>query len=159
MTPINAKIVNSVNAYTGRTCVHHPVMGKKTETDPSPFWRRLAEAWERQGLPTSQNGVAAKLGMSQGSTRRWYTGDGYPETKVLIELATRGKVTVDWLLTGRLPKAPIRDSDPLARLIMIWNRIDDAGKAHLLRTAEGELAVAGAERQPEVERNSTFRCA
>lgn len=141
MGPITAQIVNTINAYSGSRVQQAVPMGKTTESPPSPFWQRLTDAWAPLGLPTSQNGVATKLGMSQGSTRRWYTGDGLPETEIIKEIARLGNVTIDWLLLERMPRSPISPKTQLGKLLLLWEQLDDAGREHLHRTALGELAL------------------
>jgi transcriptional regulator with XRE-family HTH domain len=141
MTEINARNVNGVNAYIANAVPQYSAVGKQTESPPSAFWVRLTDAWKPRGLPTSQNGVATKLEMSQGSTRRWYTGEGYPEIEVLRKIAELGKVTVDWLLNETLPKSPIGQNTPLGRLMVVWEQLDDDGKEHTYRAALGQLAM------------------
>jgi ribosome-binding protein aMBF1 (putative translation factor) len=138
---INAQIVNNVNAYSANGLSHIRSVGKQPETDASDFWKRLIEAWGKKGLPTSQNGIAMKLEMSQGSTRRWYTGQGLPETKVLRELAKQGDVTIDWLLDERLPKSPIGKQTTLGKFLLLWEQLDEAGKERIHRAALGEIAL------------------
>lgn len=114
---------------------------KRPESEPSEFWGRLAEAWKPRGLPTTQNGVAKELDMSQGSTRRWYTGDGLPETEKLREIAKKGDVTVDWLLNGTLPKRPTAAHTALGRFLIVWDQLDDHAREHVYRAALGQLAM------------------
>jgi hypothetical protein len=85
--------------------------------------------------------VATKLGMSQGSTRRWFAGEGFPETETLVSIAEMGNVTVDWLLTGRLPKRPIDPKTALGRLHMHWDDLGTAGQRHVSESFEGQLAL------------------
>lgn len=146
MTQINAQIVNSVNAYTANVVPHDYFVGKQPESAPSAFWIRLTEAWKKRGHPTTQNGVATKLKMSQGSTRRWYTGEGLPETEVIREIAELGGVTIDWLLNETLPKSPIGKQTELGRLMEIWEHLDKSGKEHVYEAAQGQLAL----QKPEV---------
>lgn len=138
---INAQTVNSVNAYCGNPSLHSLHMGKRTEADPSPFWVRMATAWKEQHLSVTQNGVATKLHMSQGSTRRWFTGDGKPETETIIEIARLGKVTVDWLLTGQQPMRPVPPGSQLEQVLVIWEQLNSEGREHVLHAAQGQLAL------------------
>lgn len=140
MSFINAQTGNTVNAYSANEPSHSSRMGKKAESEPCAFWKRLTEAWGTRELPTSQNGVATRLNMSQGSTRRWFTGDGLPETETIMEIARLGKVTVDWLLSGHQPKTPIAPGSDLDRLLAIWGKLDADDRSHILRAAEGQLA-------------------
>lgn len=138
---INAQNVRSVNAYSANESPHARRMGKQAETEASDFWKRLVEAWASKGLPTSQNGIAGKLDMSQGSTRRWYTGEGFPEIEILRKLASLGGVTIDWLLDERLPKSPIGKQTTLGKFLTLWEQLDEAGKERIHRAALGEIAL------------------
>jgi transcriptional regulator with XRE-family HTH domain len=140
MPEFNAYFVNAVNAYSANPVRQSSRMGKKATTPASPFWKRLEECWAEKKLPVSQNGVADKLDMSQGSVQRWYRGFGLPETENLIEIASKGGVTVQWLLTGDLPKRPVQPGSELHRLLEIWAVVDPEDKSHILRAAEGQLA-------------------
>jgi transcriptional regulator with XRE-family HTH domain len=145
MFRINAQTDNCVNAETVNVALQAIRMGRQAESEPSPFWRRLAEAWSEQELPTSQNGIAQKLKMSQGSVGRWFHGEGLPELETCIELAERGRVCVDWLITGRSPKYPI-SRDPLIREIFeICEQLAEPGRTAVLRAARGELLQKQAE--------------
>lgn len=44
--------------------------------------------------------------MSQGSVQAWVRGQSLPTLETAIEIALRGKVCVEWLLTGRGPQFP-----------------------------------------------------
>lgn len=136
---INAETVTSVNAHSVKKATHYVPMAHAT-TDPSEFWLRLTQAMTEKKLPTTQNGVATKLKMSQGSVRRWYTGDGLPELKTVIELAQMTGYCVEWLLTGRGPEKPNHDPD-LADLIRHWKALGNEGRMHVLRTAKLEHAM------------------
>lgn len=143
MARINAYNVNHVNAARGNWQRHHRAMGRRAEKPASEFWKRLAEAWGDEGLPTSQNGVANELGMKgNGSTQRWYRGETLPETETLIEIAKRGNVTIDWLLTERLPKHPIDKNTQLGAIHANWGRLDDTGRSHVTDAMRGQLAIA-----------------
>lgn len=152
---INAQIVNRVNAYSANGLSHILGVGKHAETEPSEFWKRLIAAWADKGLPTSQNGIATKLEMSQGSTRRWFTGEGLPETKVLRELAREGGVTIDWLLDGRLPKSPIGKQTTLGKFLLLWEELDEAGKERIHRAALGEIALKSPARVQASKKSGT----
>lgn len=76
-----------------------------------------------------------------GSTGRWYHGDGLPELETLIDLARRGKVTVDWLLTGQLPRSSFPPNSPEGRLFVAWDGTNEEGRGHVLAVAEAQRAV------------------
>jgi transcriptional regulator with XRE-family HTH domain len=113
---------------------------KNTGSPPSRFWARLLEALKEQGLPTSQRGIARMLGMSQGSIGRWYHGESLPQLATARRLAIKGKVTVDWLITGRKPKYPISADPTLNRIMEICIDLDLPGREAVLRVARREKA-------------------
>jgi hypothetical protein len=139
MSPINAHPVKSVNADSGNIVLQAIRMGRKAESAPSAFWERLTEAWSEQELPTTQNGVATKLKMSQGSVGRWYHDEGLPELETCIDIAERGRVCVDWLITGRAPKYPISRDPVIREIFEICDALDETGRTAVLRAARGEL--------------------
>jgi hypothetical protein len=141
MSLINAHGGNCVNASGGNALGHHRRMSRKAETEPCDFWKRLTQAWAEQGLPVSQYGLAGELGMKgNGSTKRWHDGDALPELATLKVLAEKGDCTLDWLLTGRLPKHPIRPNTPLGMIHNGWTSIGEIGQKHVLEAYEGQSA-------------------
>jgi hypothetical protein len=138
--PINARCANPVNANCGNTLGHSSRMGRSTQSQGSEFWQRLVEAWGEAGLPTSQNGIAKELGMDgNGVTGRWYRGETIPPPAQLIKLAKRGKVTVDWLLTGDPPRSRAIPGTPLYALLTAWDGTADQGRTHVIESAQGQL--------------------
>lgn len=115
-------------------------MAKKPRSEACDFWKRMTAAWRSRGLPVSQNGVARKLAMSQGSTRRWYTGEGLPEVETIVRIAQLGHVTVDYLLKATMPRSEVSPGSALERMLFIWDALDDEGRKHLLISAEGAIA-------------------
>lgn len=140
MIEINAQAANVVKTNCVNAMRQYRPMGKKPYGPGSPFWQRLVKAWGRQGLPTSQNGIANKLDMSQGSVRRWFTGDGYPEIPQLIEIARRGKCSIHWLLTDEGQESLNYDPDT-ATLLRHWAVLTPEARISLLRAARLEHAV------------------
>lgn len=139
MSRFNAQTVNRVNAYSANPEVHIRGMGRPTESEPSEFWKRLVQCWSARNLPTTQNGIARKLTMSQGSVRRWFAGEGFPETETLIEVARLGRVSIDWLLTGKHHPSGV-DKD-LDELLDLWEHLDGPAREHVVRSARGEAAL------------------
>ena len=105
------------------------------------FWDRLIEAWGARELPTSQLGIAGALSMSQGSVGRWARGEGLPELDVVRELALRGDVCIEWLLTGRGPKRPMPVDEETNELLEIWRKLKDNGRHSVRVAAQGALAL------------------
>lgn len=138
---INALFVNSVNACRAKPLPQTRRMGREADLPPSEFWSRLVLAWGAKGLPTSQNGVAKELGMAgNGTTGRWYRGDTKPLPEELVEIARRGDVTVDWLLTGEQPQSRVPPESELGRLLKIWSELRPENRPHLIESAEDRLA-------------------
>lgn len=117
---------------------------RKAISPPSPFWSRLVEAFQEQGLRTSQRAVARMLDMSQGSVNRWYHGESLPELYTCRRLAIKGKVTVDWLITARKPKYPISADPVLSRIMEICIELDGPGRDQMLKLARREKAQKAA---------------
>lgn len=138
--PFNAQTVKRVNAYSAKPFGNMASMGRPTESEPSPFWKRLVQSWGARNLPTTQNGIAKRLDMSQGSVRRWFAGEGYPETDTLIKIASLGRVSIDWLLTGKHHSSGV-DKD-LDDLLDIWDQLDGQAREHVVRSAKGEAAIS-----------------
>lgn len=154
MSPINAHSGKSVNAETVNAALQAMGMGRKAESAPSAFWQRLTEAWSEQGLPISQNGVATKLKMSQGSVGRWFHDEGLPELETCIDIAERGRVCVDWLLTGRAPKYPISKDPVLRELLETCEALHQDGRLRVLRASKGELLQQQGEEQDERQKRA-----
>lgn len=114
-------------------------MGRPPQSEGSDFWKRLVEAWGEAGLPTSQNAIAKEMGMDgNGVTGRWFRGDATPQAAQLIKLAKRGKVTVDWLLSGDPPRSRAVPGTPLYSLLTCWDATAETGRAHVLEAAQGQ---------------------
>ncbi len=141
--PFNAPNAKSVNAQTAKRTRNMGGMGRPTESEPAPFWKRLIQCWGARNLPTTQSGIAKRLDMSQGSVRRWYAGEGYPETETLIAIASLGRVSIDWLLTGKHHASGV--DKELDELLSIWDRLDGPAREHVVRAARGEAAISTAE--------------
>lgn len=116
-------------------------MAPGVETD---FWKRLTAAWGARGLPVTQLGIAKKLGMSQGSVGRWKRGPGLPELDVVRDLAKKGDVCIEWLLTGRGPKRPMLIDEETNELLEAWRRLNANNRHHVRLTAKNALAAQGA---------------
>lgn len=86
----------------------------------SPFWKRLKDAFRAERLPTSQNGIAKEMGMSQGTVQAWVRGESLPTMDNAVRLAAKAGVCVQWLLTGEAPRRPGPRDPLLAEVIEIW---------------------------------------
>src|SRR5688572_8344072 len=87
------------------------------------------------GMKPTQTGAAKLIGISQPSVNDWTRLGGYPTLENGIALATKLRVCVEWLYTGRGPKHPI-PQDPIAqRLWDLWPHLDDSAKGELVGLA------------------------
>lgn len=77
--------------------------------------------------------------MSQGSIQRWYHGEGLPELATCRTLAMMGKVSIDWLVTGRKPKYPIAKDPILGKLFDVCDQLGTDARKRILRYARAEL--------------------
>lgn len=110
-------------------------MGRKSTSPPSGFWVRLIEAFKAQGLPTTQNGVAKLLKKPHRTVWDWYHGQGEPDLAMCRVIAIKGKVQVDWLITGRPPKYPISGDPLLSKILETCLELDDGARKEVLRAA------------------------
>lgn len=113
-------------------------MGRNAGSPPSKFWHRAVEALREQGLPTSQNGVAKLLDITHGTVWPWYHGESLPRLDTCRRLAIKGRVSVDWLITGREPKYPISKDPVLAKIMEICISLPDESRAVVLKAARKE---------------------
>jgi hypothetical protein len=74
--------------------------------DSGTFWTRLSEAMTDKKIKVTQTSAAALIGLTQGSAKKWKQG-GFPSQENANDLAIRLGVSVEWLLNGRGPKAPL----------------------------------------------------
>jgi transcriptional regulator with XRE-family HTH domain len=72
------------------------------------FAARLNEVCADMALPEHgrQSQLARLLGVTQGSTRKWLTGIGYPEMEKIVHICEWSGVNVNWLVMGVGPKRP-----------------------------------------------------
>lgn len=115
-------------------------------TERTPFGRRLFES--REAAELTQDQVAAKIGMSQGTLGEAETSgqrSGYTP-----QLAALYKVDPVWLATGRTPTekplaTPARDTKPARPLIqdlmVIADTINDIGLKKLLPIVKDYAAM------------------
>lgn len=75
------------------------------------------------------------LNMSHSAAWEWYHGESLPELATCRRLAVKGKVSVDWLITGRKPKYPISGDPTLNRIMEACMDLDQAGRDEALRIA------------------------
>ena len=62
------------------------------------FYENLQKLRKSKNL--SQEDLASKLGISRQAVSKWESGNAYPETEKLIQLAELFDCTVDELITG-----------------------------------------------------------
>lgn len=140
--PINADCAIDVNANCGNPVRHIAGVPRVPQSEGSPFWQRLAEALRDAGLSSSQIAVAKIVGMDgNGVTGRWFRGETLPTAPQLIALAERAKVTIDWLLTGSLPRRRYPPGTSTYSLLTAWNGLDDDGQKHVMDDALAQLTV------------------
>lgn len=90
------------------------------------IYPRLMEAFEAKypGHPTTQKAVGEKLKVAQSDISRYKTGERLPRWDRVIGLAVKLDVAVEWLLTGRGPRAPIQSIPPgIEELLEFWDKL------------------------------------
>ena len=78
-------------------------------TEPADVGRRIATLRHRLGL--SQVAFARQVGISRNALVAYERGGRMPKSARLARMAEAGGISVDWLLNGRITRAPGRD-DP-----------------------------------------------
>lgn len=70
------------------------------------FTGRLNEVCTDMGLPEHgrQSQLARLLGVTQGATRKWLTGVGYPDMEKIVQICEWSGTNVNWLVMGVGPK-------------------------------------------------------
>lgn len=115
-------------------------MPKKPKGPPSDFWKRLDETYGRHH-PMGQTEVARAFGKrGQSTSQRWYNGSALPESETLMQMAERGNTTMDYLVSGRLPKFRVRRGGTLDKLLQLWESLSDDGQRQVLEFAEDKSA-------------------
>jgi transcriptional regulator with XRE-family HTH domain len=77
-----------------------------TKASLTTFAARLNEVCDDMKLPLHgrQTLLAKKFGVTQGATKKWLTGEGYPTMDKLIAICEWSDVNINWLTMGRGPK-------------------------------------------------------
>ncbi len=70
------------------------------------FSARLNEVCDDMGLPAHgrQTLLAKQFGVTQGATKKWLTGEGYPTMDKLVAVCEWAGVNMNWLTMGAGPK-------------------------------------------------------
>lgn len=82
------------------------------------FGMKVASLRKERGL--IQVKLAEKLNISNKAISRWETGEGYPDTTLLLPLAEALGVSVDYLLSGEDSKEDTREAKAFIRK---WDRV------------------------------------
>lgn len=102
------------------------------------FAFRLNQALDQAGIPPKGKGRQLKLAslfeVTQEGARKWLEGEGFPDTKRILEIATKLNVNAQWLLSGighinpnvKIKDFPIETSPNWTKVpILTW---EDAGR-------------------------------
>lgn len=109
------------------------------------FWNRLLEAAAANGITTTQEGIAAELGVKQSAVAKWKAG-GRPKLTRLEKIAVRWRYNINWLLNEELPKRPpgVGEPDETAELLALWKALNNdnrkAALAILKQVRKGQTA-------------------
>lgn len=70
------------------------------------FVARLREVCDDMQLPEHgrQTALARRFGVTQGATKKWLNGDGYPNIDKIVAICQWAGVNVNWLIMGAGPK-------------------------------------------------------
>ncbi len=106
--------------------------------DKKEFATRLNQALDIANIPPKGKGrqikLAALLNVSQESARKWLSGECFPDTTRIFELANKLNINTQWLFSGigkitqtvRVKEPPTKDSLEWTKVpILTW---EEAGK-------------------------------
>ena len=82
------------------------------------FQQRLYELRKKAGL--SQEGLADLLGVTRQAVQKWEAGAARPDMDNLTALARYFNVTLDYLVTGREPPAPVAQTTIVNHYYQRW---------------------------------------
>ena len=69
----------------------------------------------RQRMNLSQQGLAGLMNVTHQAVSKWEKGQALPDTETLLALAKLFGISMEDLLTGKLPKAPEEEAAPEIR--------------------------------------------
>jgi transcriptional regulator with XRE-family HTH domain len=112
------------NAESDRDHWHDPCVIETLQKHT--FWERLLEAAAANGVTTTQEAIAAELGVKQSAVAKWKAG-GRPKLTRLEKIATRWRYNINWLLNEELPKRPpgVGEPDETAELLALWKALNN----------------------------------
>jgi transcriptional regulator with XRE-family HTH domain len=115
------------NARSDKDRWHDPVVNPISQR--TSFWDRLLEAAAANSVTTTQEGIAAALGVKQSAVAKWKAG-GRPKTTRLEKIAREWRYNINWLLNEELPKRPagVGEPDETAELLAIWKALNSDNK-------------------------------
>jgi transcriptional regulator with XRE-family HTH domain len=75
-------------------------------TKQTGFTQRLTEVCRDMNLPEhgQQTALARLLGVTQGATKKWFNGEGYPTLDKIVAICDWANGNVNWLVMGYGPK-------------------------------------------------------
>lgn len=108
------------------------------EREKIEFADRLNTICDERGIPPKgqarQVTLAKILQVSQKGARKWLEGEGFPSTARAIEIARWGRVSYEWLMTGRGNKYPTTEvKERTAQALQIFDTLPDARAAEAVR--------------------------
>lgn len=147
-----------VNGYSIAIASNYPEVWQSgyvhnQTSEPSTYARieaRMREKWPQQWKSrrqVPQQAIASLAGVKQPSVAKWKRG-GPIDLTVLIRIAVKLDVCVEWLLSGRGPKFPTESSEPMIQeLIRIATGLSDTQRMDLLKYARFLLSSSLDERR------------
>ena len=91
----------------------------------------------------SANALSKAAGVSQSGMQKWLNGVSEPGRDKLVALAKVAGVSVEWLATGRGPKAPPQDLPTGLHRPVIFNSPNDLSDDYILIPLFDQAAAAG----------------
>jgi len=107
-----------------------------------------------------QTRLAEHYGKKQPSVKKWFDGDAQPDYEICVDMCRRAKVSFEWLMTGRGPKAlaPAKEETP-KKLSLVYLDEEELALVTAFREAtemgRGSIQIA-AKKAPRAERVDVF---
>ena len=129
------------------------------------FADRLNRALDIANIPPKGKGrqlkLASLLNVSQESVRKWLSGESFPDTNRIFEIANKLNVNIQWLLSGigkitqsvKIKELPIENSVTWTKVpILTW---EEAGRwDKVIKTIHEKESIEYAWAEPGIGENS-----
>jgi hypothetical protein len=120
-------------------CVYYQNMEKTPEL--IDFSRRMHELCDDKKVPAHgkgrQEALAKIFCVSQKGARKWLEAEAFPRWEHIVRITKWANVTVEWLMTGNLPKrlGEVYATPFIAGMVEVMQTLETSEQAKLMRMA------------------------